>query len=323
MAEIDVGLVGAGPWAQLVHGPVLAAGPETHLVGVWARRSDAASELASSLGVRTFGRYEDLLDACQAIAFAVPPAVQAELAATAARRGKALLLEKPIADDLDGALRLADAVGEAGVVSQVVLSFRYAAPVRTFLEAAARLDVIGGRGEFISGGLLGGPFATPWRLERGALLDLGPHVIDLLDAALGRVVAVRAHGASLGWVGLLLEHEDGRVSEASLCATAGIEPQIATAAVFGPAGALSVDCAAAGGPEAFAVLRREFAAAVASGTGHPLDVQRGLHLQHVIAAAEADLDDAGSRQPLRGVGVHGRPAQPGVTGGGGKTFPVS
>ena len=294
MAAIEVGLVGAGPWAQLVHGPVLAAGPETRLAGVWARRPDAASELASRLGVRPFGRYEDLLDACQAVAFSVPPAVQAELAITAARRGKALLLEKPIAEDLDGAVRLADAVGQAGVVSQVVLSFRYALPVRAFLEAAAHLDVIGGRGEFISGALLGGPFATPWRLERGALLDLGPHMIDLLDAVLGRVVGVRAHGASLGWVGLLLEHEDGRVSEASLCAIAGIEPQVATAAVYGPTGALSIDCAATIGPEAFAVLRREFAEAVAGGTGHPLDVQHGLHLQRVIAAAEADLGDAGS-----------------------------
>jgi predicted dehydrogenase len=297
VAAIEVGLVGAGPWAQLVHGPVLAAGPETRLVGVWARRPDAASELASRLGVRPFGRYDDLLDACDAVAFSVPPAVQAELATTAARRGKALLLEKPIADDLDGALRLADAAGEAGVVSQVVLTWRYTAAVRAFLEAAARLDVIGGRGEFISGALLGGPFATPWRLERGALLDLGPHVIDLLDAALGHVVAVRAHGASLGWVGLLLEHEDGRVSEASLCATAGIEPQVASAAVYGPTGGLSVDCAGAVEPEAFAVVRREFAEAVAGGTGHPLDVQRGLHLQHVIAAAEADLADAGNVVP--------------------------
>jgi predicted dehydrogenase len=294
VAGIEVGLVGAGPWAHLIHGPVLAAGPETHLVGVWARRPDAASELASHLGARPFGRYDDLLDACQAVAFSVPPAVQAELAAAAARRGKALLLEKPIADDLDGALRLADAVGDAGVVSQVVLTWRYTAPVRSFLEAAAGLDITGGRGEFISGALLGGPFATPWRLERGALLDLGPHVIDLLDAALGQVVAVRAHGASLRWVGLLLEHQDGRVSDASLCATAGVEPHVAGVAVYGPTAAHSVDCAAAVGPEAFAVMRREFAEAVAGGTGHPLDVQRGLHLQRVIAAVEADLDAAGS-----------------------------
>jgi predicted dehydrogenase len=171
----------------------------------------------------------------------------------------------------------------------VVLSWRYARAVRAFLDEATALDALGGRGAFISGALLGGPFATPWRLERGALLDLGPHVIDLLDAALGRVVAVRAHGASLGWVGLLLEHDSGSVSEASLCATASVDPPVAGVAVFGREGTTEVDCASAVGPDAFTVLRREFAEAVTSGRGHPLDVERGLHLQHVIAAAEADL----------------------------------
>lgn len=86
MTALEVGLVGAGPWAQLVHGPVLAAGPETRLAGVWARRPEAASELAGRLGVRPFARYEDLVDASEALAFAVPPVVQAELAGAAARR---------------------------------------------------------------------------------------------------------------------------------------------------------------------------------------------------------------------------------------------
>lgn len=289
MTAVNVGLVGSGPWAQLVHGPVLAAGPETRLAGVWARRPEAASELAGRLGVRAFERYEDLLDASQAVAFAVPPAVQADLAGVAAAHGKALLLEKPIADDLDGARRLADAVGESGVVSQIVLSWRYASAVREFLTKTAGFDAVGGRGAFVSGGLLGGMFATPWRLERGALLDLGPHVIDLLDAALGPVVSARAHGASCGWTGLLLEHADGLVSEASLCGVAAVEPHVAEVSVFGESGALSVDCGTAVGPDAYAAVRREFAEAVTTGTGHPLDVQRGLHLQKVIAWAEADL----------------------------------
>jgi predicted dehydrogenase len=272
-----------------VHGPVLAAGPETQLAGVWARRPEAAAELVGRIGGEAFARFEDLLDACEVVAFAVPPAVQADLAVEAARRGKALLLEKPIADDLAGAQRLADAVGEAGVVSQVVLSWRYAPVVRSFLAEAASFDALGGRGAFISGALLGGIFATPWRLERGALLDLGPHIIDLLDAALGPVVSVRAHGEALGWTGLLLEHENGLVSEASLCATAAVDPHVAGVALYGPAGVLEIDCASAVGVEAFALLRHELAEAVTTGRPHPLDVHRGLHLQRVIAEAEADL----------------------------------
>ena len=285
---VAVGLVGAGPWASMVHAPILAAGPETHLAAVWARRPDVAQHLAAQHGAHACADVEDLFDRCEAVAFAVPPEVQAELAARAAAAGKALLLEKPIAADLDGAERLADAVGQAGVRSMVVLSWRYAASVRTFLEQASAFDAVGGRGTFVSAALLGGPFATPWRLERGALPDLGPHVVDLLDAALGRVVDVRAHGRSLGWVGMLLDHEGGRVSEATMCAVAGVEPQRAGVEVYGPDGVLEIDCASAVGVEAFVTLRREFAATV-RGEPHPLDVGRGLHLQRIIAAAESQL----------------------------------
>jgi hypothetical protein len=37
-SPVEVGLIGAGPWAQVMHAPVLAAGPETRLAAVWARR---------------------------------------------------------------------------------------------------------------------------------------------------------------------------------------------------------------------------------------------------------------------------------------------
>ncbi len=285
---VAVGLIGAGPWATMVHAPVLAAGPETRLAGVWARRPEAASRLATRHGAVACDRIEQLLDKCEAVAFAVPPEVQADLAAVAVGAGKSVLLEKPIAADLPGAERLTDAVGEAGVASMVVLSWRYAASIRSFLAEAATFDALGGRGSFVSGALLGGPFATPWRLERGALPDLGPHVIDLLDAALGRVVGVRAHGRSLGWVGLLLDHDNGCASEASLCASTAVEPQRASVELFGPAGVVEVDCVPAVDAAAFATLRREFAAAV-RGSPHPLDIHRGLHLQRILADAESQL----------------------------------
>jgi len=291
-----VGLVGAGPWAEMVHAPVLAAGPETRLAGVWARRPEAAEALASRHDSKAFERLEELFDSCDAVAFAVPPAVQAELAVLAAERGKALLLEKPIADDLAGAERLADAVGSAGVASMVVLSWRYGADVRAFLDQAAELHPVAGRGAFVSGALLGGPFATPWRLERGPLLDLGPHVIDLLDAALGRVTGVRAHAAPHGWVGILLEHQNDGVSEASLCASVPLQPHRAAIEVYGAGGLLELDLVTAVGPGAFKTLREEFAQTVVAGGGHPLDVQRGLHLQRVLAAAEADIKKGSAGQ---------------------------
>jgi predicted dehydrogenase len=286
---LRIGLVGAGPWAKLVHAPLIAAGPETALAGIWARRPEAAEELARPLGAPVFARIEELFDACEAVAFSVPPAVQAELAIAAARAGKALLLEKPIAADLRGAEALAAAVKQAGVASLVVLTWRFSAPVRAFLGQAAGFGAHGGRGWFVSGAFLGGQFATPWRLERGPLLDLGPHLLDLLDAALGPIVRLRAHGDLHNWVGLLLDHAGGAHSEVSLCATAKIEPSTAGAELYGPAGALRFDSAEVDGRETFATLYREFAAVARGELPIGLDVQRGLYLQRLIEQAEAKL----------------------------------
>ncbi|RVX39205.1 putative dehydrogenase [Nonomuraea polychroma] len=283
MEPVAVGLIGAGPWARMAHAPMLAKGPHTRLAGVWARRPEAAAEL----GVPVFERIEELFDVCEAVAFCVPPAVQAELGVRAARAGKALLLEKPLADSLERAQRLAGAVAEAGVASQMVLTLRYAVQTRTFLARCREIQPFGGHAANISGALLGDhPFATPWRLESGALLDVGPHVIDLLDAALGPVTGVRAHGRSLGWTGLLLEHEGGAVSEASLCMAAVGDLPPATFAVYGRTGnavLLPFD------DDPMDMIAEEFATTVRNGGGHPLDAAHGLRLQRIIAEAETQL----------------------------------
>ena len=91
-----VGLVGAATWARRMHAPMLAAGPETELVGVWARRSDAARRLAAAAGTLAVASFDELLDTCEAVDFAVPPDVQATSVPRAAARGKAqnLVLEE-------------------------------------------------------------------------------------------------------------------------------------------------------------------------------------------------------------------------------------
>jgi len=290
-APLAVGLVGAGPWAAFVHAPVLAAGPETTLAAVWARRPEAAQELAQRYGSTVVERFEDLLDGCEAVAFAVPPSIQAELAPVAAAAGKALLLEKPIAGSVAEAERLAGAVADAGVGSLVVLSYRFADATRDFLEQARTFAAAGGRGCFISGAFLGGPFSqSPWRQERGVLLDVGPHIIDLLDAALGPVENIRAHTGPGGWAGVLLDHEGGARSEASMCADAAIDDSRTEVELFGPGGALVLDARAGAGPAMFATLRAEFAEVARTGAAHDCDVHRGLYLQRLIETAERDLD---------------------------------
>jgi predicted dehydrogenase len=285
---LAVGVVGAGPWARMVTAPVFAAGPETSLAGVWSRTAEHAQALAAERDVKAFDSFDSLLAACDAVAIAVSPAAQPDFAIRAARAGKAVLLEKPIAFDVPTAQRVADAIAEAGVGSLVVLTYRFHEPTRAFLEAAQSFAALGARGCFLSGAFLDGPFATDWRLERGCLLDVGPHLIDLIDAALGEVVEIDASGDVHGWIALTMRHRSGATSQASLCCRTGIESRTELE-LFGPSGSLVLDGRAGSRTDTFATLRAEFAAVARSGAPHAVDVQRGLYLQRLLDQAHARL----------------------------------
>lgn len=285
---VRVGLVGAGPWARAMHARMLAAGPETTLTAVWARRPEAAAEVANAYGAQAAGSFEELLDQCEAIAFAVPPTVQAALAVHAAAAGRALLLEKPLGADLAAARAVADAVAEHGVISQLVLTKRYHRATREFLAEAATREVIGARSCYLHGAFLGGEFATSWRLEHGALLDLGPHLLDLLDSAVAPIVSVRGTGDPRRWIDLTCEHSNGAVSQASLSGSVNLPRARTRVELFGPSDELVYDTAGIDHEECWPVLRNEFATAVRTGTGTGIDAARGLHLQELMQQVIVD-----------------------------------
>jgi len=263
-----------------MHAPVLAAGPETRLAAVWGRRSGAAAALAAEYGAVPVPDFDELLNRCEAVAFAVPPAVQAELAPRAALAGRAVLLEKPLGPDLASARRVAGAVAEAGVVSQMVLTKRYHPATRAFLaraaEVASATPFIGARSCYLHGAFLDGEQATAWRLEHGALLDLGPHLLDLLDEAIGPIASVRAAGDPRSWVELTCEHESGAVSQASLSGSVRLPRARTRVELFGAGEGLVYDTAGIDDAECRPVLRAEFAAAVRSGRPGRVTAARGL-----------------------------------------------
>ena len=283
---IAIGLVGAGRRAAEVHAPAIAACPEARFAGVWARSPGPTQALAAQYGVPACGRFEDLLDHCEAVVFAVPPPVQPYLAEVAAGQDKALLLERPVAGDLAGAERLAEAAGPT--VSQLALLWRYSATVRHFLtDAVPKTFPKGASGLVVT---TAPPDPRPWRRGLSVLRgDLGPDLLDLLDAALGRVIGVHAHGQPTGWFGMMFEHEGGTYSEVSMYTSPEPVRERAEIEVFGSGGVAAVDGVAAVGREAVDTMYREFADVAGHRRRHELDAARGLHLQQVIEAVESDL----------------------------------
>jgi predicted dehydrogenase len=288
---LRMGLVGAGPWAQAYHAPMLSSGPATTLEVVWARRPEAARSLAAEHGAQAVDTFEELLERCDAVAFAVPPDVQADLAPGAAAAGRHLLLEKPLAFDLAGAERIARAVEDADVRTVLMLRNRFSPAGARFLEQARAATALGAQAAFVSGAALPGEFfATPWRVARGALMDLGPHALDLLDAGVGPIEEVHATGDPLRWLALTTRHESGALSQVALSITTPGSSGEMTCEVFTDKGLVRFDGAE---PVDDTAVGRTIAQALAdtvdSGRPHEVDVQRGLRLQQLIAMAEESL----------------------------------
>ncbi|MEH3143173.1 MAG: Gfo/Idh/MocA family oxidoreductase [Mycobacterium kyogaense] len=287
MPAVRIGLVGAGPWAAIFHAPMITGGPETELSAVWARRPEAAKDIAAEFDSTVAASFDELVDSVDALVFAVPPFVQAELAAQAARAGKPMLLEKPLGVDLAEAQGLADIVAESGVPTQVMFTNRYSPGIRRFLEQARAQTPIGAVGSYINQAALpGGTFATPWRVEKGALLDLGPHVLDTLDAAVGPIAEVRGEGDPQRWYILTVTHENGVISQAALSLTSPVAADVAGVKVYTEQGELSCEFVGKDGdPEVPGVIRREFAEVVRTGESHELDVHRALYIQRWLDRA--------------------------------------
>src|SRR6516164_9052408 len=221
------GLVGTGFWARITHAPALASTPGSTLAAVWGRDVRSAQSLAAEYGAAAFADMGAFLDAVDAVAFAVPPHVQAPLAVRAAEAGKHLLLEKPIALSVDEADKLVAAVATAGVASVVFFTLRFDTEIRAWLTDEHA------RGGWSGGGWSGGvavwlgsalqpdsPFNTPWRREKGGLWDLGPHVVSLLWACLGPVTSVSATMGAPDVTHLVLRHESGASSTATVTLSA-------------------------------------------------------------------------------------------------------
>jgi predicted dehydrogenase len=290
VVAVSIGLVGAGGRARDVYAPALAACRDVDFAGVWARSAEPARTLAEAHGTSACGSFEELVERCAAVVFAVPPPVQQEYAERAARHGRGLLLEKPIGGDIAGAEELATVVVREKVTTMLALTWRFAPAVRRFLETdVPDVEPVGGTGRLVTGSEARGTPTPAWRRARGVLRDQGTDLFDLMEAALGPIAGMHARGDPRGWTAIVLEHQGGRVSQASLYAGAASGEDVAVVAVTGPRGTAEVEALGAVGPESHRRMVAEFAQAVTAGRSHPLGIEHGLHLQRLVEAAETDL----------------------------------
>jgi predicted dehydrogenase len=300
-----VGLIGTGYWARVIHGASVEGHPDAELVGVWGRDAQKTNDAAAELNTRAFADVGDLLREVDALTFAVPPDVQAEIAIRAAEAGRHLLLEKPLATSVTDARRVEAAVADAHVSAVVFFTRRYRPEIQEWLaQLANQGGWHTGRAEFASNIYAdGGPFAnSPWRRDKGALWDIGPHALALLLPVLGPVTAVVAGSGRGDQVHLVLRHADGGSSTLSLSLTA--PPAALGSQVYfdGEHGRATAPAQRLSDADVAATHRRALDVLISGidrpGIGADCDVHFGARVVEVLAAAEQALATGCAANPV-------------------------
>jgi predicted dehydrogenase len=294
------GLVGTGHWAQITHAPALASTEGIGFAAVWGRNPDAAAALAAEYAATAYPDLGAFLAAVDAVAFAVPPDVQSAIATRAARAGKHLLLEKPIAISEADADELVRAVWDGGVASVVFFTARFQADVRAWLADAANTDRWAGGSAVWLGTAwqADSPFNTPWRREMGGLWDVAPHAVSLLWASLGPVVSVTADAGGGDLSYLILHHKGGATSTVTATLSASEAAACFDLWLWGEHGRSAAPPEPSRPVAALRVALTELAANARTGqTAHPCDVRFGRDVGRVLAEAQRQMDARRSQAP--------------------------
>jgi len=186
---VNVALVGLGRHGSRYAAHLLAGDvPGLRLELVARGNADAARAFASEHGVRWAGSPLDAVadPGADAVVLCVPPDLTAQFALPALAAGKAVLVEKPLAADLAGALAIERAAKKKGLL-MVAQTLRFNSVVRAMAAAAATI----GRVHGFSTSQRYEPLPLAWieDPERGGCLRItGVHAFDLVRHLTGAEV---------------------------------------------------------------------------------------------------------------------------------------
>lgn len=193
VAVLGAGLIGRE------HCRLLGQNPRAQLVCV-ADEDDEAAAQAATLGGATLvhARYQDALDqdGIDAVIIALPNALHEEVGLACAARQLPTLIEKPIADTLPGALRIADAFRATNTPALIGHHRRHSPDIKRARDAVQQQEI--GSLVAVNGAwLVSKPedyFNMAWRRSAGGgpvLINL-IHDLDCLRFIAGEIEAVQA-----------------------------------------------------------------------------------------------------------------------------------
>jgi len=181
---VGFGIVGVGTWGEN-HAYVYAEHPEAELVAVCDLNEDAAKAIAKQYGAsKVYTDFEQLMadPDVQAVSIATPDFAHAAPVAAAAKAGKHILVEKPLATTVEEAEAIRDIVQKTGITVMVDFHNRWNPAMYEVRQAIAGGEVGRPVSAYIrlSDTLFVPTKMLSWAAKSSVLWFLGSHCLDLL-----------------------------------------------------------------------------------------------------------------------------------------------
>jgi UDP-N-acetyl-2-amino-2-deoxyglucuronate dehydrogenase len=204
LKPLNIALVGCGRISKY-HFEAIAKVEGLRLVAVCDLDPQRAAAAGASLRVPHFTSIEKMLGASDAevVSLCTPSGLHPEHGMLAARAGKHVISEKPMAVTLDAGRRLVEAADSAGVRLFVVKQNRLNPPIQLLKRAVDR----GRFGKIYMGNVTvrwqrpqeyydAEPWRGTWAYDGGAFMNQASHYVDLIQWLLGPVESVMAYTAT-------------------------------------------------------------------------------------------------------------------------------
>lgn len=210
MQELNVGLIGGGFMGK-AHSLAYAAMPmffwPAPAMPVRRTVAEANADLAATAAKR-FGFERSTADwreivedpDIHVVDIATPNNLHAEVAIAAAKAGKHIICEKPLARTSEESKAMYDAVKDAGIVHMVAFNYRRTPAValaKKYIEEGAIGRILSFRGTYLQDWSADPNSPLSWRFQKsiagsGTLGDIATHVIDMARYLAGEISSVNA-----------------------------------------------------------------------------------------------------------------------------------
>ena len=225
--SLRVACIGMGWWSDVL-ADAITRSSKLKIVACFSRSEEKRQAFAKKYGCRTASSYTAILEdtEVEAIVNTTPNDAHLETTRQAARAGKHVFLDKPVANSVRDGRAITDVCRRAGVVLALGYQRRRESHFRWIkkqIDGGAFGRLVNAEVN-ISRDRLGQVDLSSWRytaagMPGGVMLQIGVHYADVLDYLIGPIKAVSGRFAQLVLPGdnpdvasLVFEHENGALS---------------------------------------------------------------------------------------------------------------